>query len=82
MLLPQLCGQQVTSLTTSADPPAPRWLSVRLEVLGNVIILSAALLAVLSRGSIGQLEGEGEDLEEVAEVGDHIFQMLDWWGSV
>jgi len=31
---------------------ASRWLSVRLEFLGNIIIMSAALLAVLSRGTI------------------------------
>lgn len=29
-----------------------RWLGIRLEFFGNIIICSAALLAVLSRGSI------------------------------
>jgi ATP-binding cassette subfamily C (CFTR/MRP) protein 1 len=35
---------------------ASRWLSVRLECLGNVILLFAALLAVLSKGSIGSFQ--------------------------
>ena len=29
-----------------------RWLSVRLEVIGNLVLMFAALFAVLSRGSI------------------------------
>ena len=37
---------------------ANRWLSVRLECLGNIIIMAAALLAVFSRGTIGECRGQ------------------------
>jgi ATP-binding cassette subfamily C (CFTR/MRP) protein 1 len=47
--------QCVRLLIYSPSFVASRWLSVRLEFVGNIIIAAASLLAVLGRGSIGWL---------------------------